>query len=77
MATLKEIRKKLGMTQKELAEKAGINIRQLQKYESGEYSLENMTIKTANLISGALECSVETLIKLATQKEEEYGKHEN
>ena len=27
----------MGMTQKELAEKSGINIRQIQKYESGEY----------------------------------------
>lgn len=42
---LKEIRKSQGLTQKALAEKAGINIRQIQKYESGEYDIGNMTLK--------------------------------
>lgn len=67
---LKEIRKSHGMTQKQLAEKAGINIRQLQKYESGEYALENMTIKTAEAVSKALGCSVDVLTN-PNKKEEE------
>ena len=50
MATLKELRKLCGMTQKELAEKSGVNIRQIQKYESGEYAIDNMTTKTADAI---------------------------
>lgn len=64
MANLKELRKLCGMTQKELAEKSGINIRQIQKYESGEYALNNMTAKTANAISGALGCSIEDLMSI-------------
>ena len=51
-----------GLTQKELAEKAGINIRQIQKYESGEYDIGNMTLKNAIAIAKALECSAEDLM---------------
>ena len=66
MATLKELRKLCGMTQKELAEKSGVNIRQIQKYESGEYSLDNMTAKTADAISHALGCSIDDLVNMNT-----------
>lgn len=64
MATLKELRKLCGMTQRELAEKSGVNIRQIQKYESGEYSLDNMTAKTADAISHALGCSIDDLVNM-------------
>lgn len=66
MATLKELRKLCGMTQKELSEKSGVNIRQIQKYESGEYSLDNMTAKTADAISHALGCSIDDLVNMNT-----------
>ena len=66
MATLKELRKLCGMTQKELAEKSGVNIRLIQKYESGEYSLKNMTAKTADAISHALGCSIDDLVNINT-----------
>ena len=52
----------MGMTQKELAEKSGINIRQIQKYESGEYDTGNMTLKNAIAISDTLECDVRDLL---------------
>lgn len=52
----------MGMTQKELAEKSGINIRQIQKYESGEYDTGNMTLKNAVAIAKALECSTDDLL---------------
>ena len=64
MLTLKEIRKLCGMTQKELEEKSGVNIRQIQKYESGEYSIENMTSKTASAIAESLGITIEELINL-------------
>lgn len=51
-----------GLTQKELAGKSGINIRQIQKYESGEYDIGNMTLKNAIAIAKALECSAEDLM---------------
>lgn len=52
----------MGMTQKELAEKSGINIRQIQKYESGEYDTGNMTLKSALALAKALECEAKDLI---------------
>ena len=52
----------MGMTQKELAEKAGINIRQIQKYESGEYDTGNMTLKNAVSLAKVLECNAEDLL---------------
>lgn len=52
----------MGMTQKELAEKSGINIRQIQKYESGEYDTGNMTLKNALALAKALECEAKDLI---------------
>lgn len=66
MATLKEMRKLCGMTQRELAEKAGLNIRLIQKYESGEYSIENITSKTAGSIASSLGVTIEELISLNT-----------
>lgn len=51
-----------GITQKELAEKSGVNIRQIQRYESGASGCENMTLKNAISISEALECEVKDLL---------------
>jgi transcriptional regulator with XRE-family HTH domain len=64
MAGLKELRNFIGLTQKELAEKAGVNIRQIQKYESGEYSIENMTAKTAQGVSNALGCAIDEMLNI-------------
>lgn len=52
----------MGITQKELAEKSGVNIRQIQKYESGEYDIANMTLKNAIALAKALECEVKDLL---------------
>lgn len=52
----------MGMTQRELAEKSSINIRQIQKYESGEYDTGNMTLKNALALAEALECEVKDLL---------------
>lgn len=55
-------RTSMEMTQKELAEKSGVNIRQIQKYESGEYDVERMALKNAIAIAKELECSVDDLL---------------
>lgn len=52
----------LEMTQRELSEKSGVNIRQIQKYESGEYDTGNMTLRSALSLSEALECEVRDLL---------------
>ena len=64
MLTLKEIRKLCGMTQKELEEKSGVNIRQIQKYESGECGIENMSAKNAGAIANAFGVTFEELTSL-------------
>ena len=43
MAELKEIRKIIGLTQKELAEQSEIYIRHIQRLESGESDIKNIT----------------------------------
>ena len=53
---------KAGLTQRQLAEKSDINIRLVQKYESGEYDLANMTAKSLLEISDALEIDPHCLI---------------
>ena len=52
----------MGMTQKELSEKSGVNIRQIQRYESGASGCENMTLKNAIAISDTLACDVRDLL---------------
>lgn len=55
-------RSSMWMTQKELAEKSGVNIRQIQRYESGTSGCENMTLKNAIAIADVLECDVRDLL---------------
>lgn len=55
-------RSSMGMTQKDLAEKSGVNIRQIQRYEAGTSGCENMTLKNAIAIADALECDVRDLL---------------
>lgn len=62
MAELKELRKFMNMTQKELAEKSGINLRQIQKYEYGEYDTGKMMLRNAIALADALECDVRELL---------------
>ena len=51
-----------GMTQKELSEKTGINIRQIQKYECGECDTGKMMLRNAIALADALECDVRELL---------------
>lgn len=50
------------MTQKELAEKSHVNIRQIQRYEGDTSDAGNMTLKNAIAIADALECDVRDLL---------------
>jgi DNA-binding XRE family transcriptional regulator len=52
-------RLELGLTQKQLAEKSGINIRQIQKIESGEVSIRNITLANAIALAKALDVPTE------------------
>lgn len=51
-----------GLTQRELSEKSGINIRQIQRYEGSSSDTGNMTLKNALALSEALGCDVKDLL---------------
>ena len=64
MAELKELRRFMGITQKELASKAGVNIRYIQKLESGEVDINNITSQNRDAIEKALQISIEEMKSL-------------
>lgn len=59
---IKAYRKKQGLTQTGLANRAGLNIRQIQKIENGEAQTENVTLKTMQAIAQALHVKIDDLI---------------
>ena len=59
---VKMYRKKQGLTQADLANRAGLNIRQIQKIENGEVQTENITLKTMQAIAHALNAKIDDLI---------------
>lgn len=48
----------VNMTQQATANAAGMNIRQIQKFESGERDLGNITLRNAIALAKALDCEV-------------------
>ena len=60
---LKDLRQAAGMTQAALAEKSGVNIRQIRKIELGEIKIGNITLQNAARLAGALGVSVEALLE--------------
>lgn len=46
------------MTQQQVADATGINIRQIQKFESGESDLGNITLRNAIALAVAFNCDV-------------------
>ena len=59
---VKTHRKKQGLTQADLANRAGLNIRQIQKIENGEVQTENITLKTMQAIAQVLNAKIDDLI---------------
>lgn len=59
---VKTYRKKQGLTQTDLANRAGLNIRQIQKLENDEVRTENVTLKTMQAIAQALNAKIDDLI---------------
>ncbi|WP_303870466.1 helix-turn-helix domain-containing protein [Acetobacterium wieringae] len=51
---IKELRIAAGMTQRELAEKAGVNIRQIQKYEVDQPEIGNVSLRIAVALADGL-----------------------
>lgn len=51
---IKHLRTAAGMTQRELSEKTGVNIRQIQKYEVDQPEIGNVSLRIAVAMADAL-----------------------
>ena len=60
---LKARRLSLGLTLQQVADRAGILLRQYQKIEAGETHPERMTLKNAAALAKALEIPIEKLLE--------------
>lgn len=60
---LRELRRAADLTQAALAEKSGVNIRQIRKIELGEIKIGNITLQNAARLAGALGVSIEALLE--------------
>lgn len=60
---LKEMRQFRGLSQSQLAEKTGINIRTLQHYEQGSKNFDHARIDTILRVCIALGCKLDDIIE--------------
>ncbi len=61
---LHQLRKAAGLTQKELSELAGVNLRTLQQYEIGGKDINKASGKTINSLAQALHCNFYDIMDL-------------
>ena len=60
---LQRQRKRVGYSQKKLAEKSGVNLRTLQQYELGAKDLRKAAVDSVMALASVLGCSVEELLE--------------
>lgn len=63
MSKLQTVRKKVGVSQAQLAEKAGINIRTLQHYEQMSKNFDHARMDTILRVCLALDCKIEDIVE--------------
>lgn len=66
---LKERREQLGLTQQQVADIASVNIRQYQRFESGERKISSTSFRIGVAIADALELDVHELVHTPTVEE--------
>lgn len=62
MSKLKKLRTAKNMTQKQLADGSGVNIRQIQRVENGDSDMSNITLGNAIKLADALGVEVKELL---------------
>ena len=62
MSKLKKLRAAKNMTQKQLADGSGVNIRQIQRVENGDSDMSNITLGNAIKLADALGVDVKELL---------------
>ncbi len=60
---LQVMRKKVGYSQRELAEKSGVNLRTLQQYELGAKDINKASVQSVTALAVALGCEIEDIIE--------------
>lgn len=63
MTKLQTIRKSKGLSQSQLANASGVNLRTLQDYEQGSKDINKVAGITLYKLAQALECNVEDLLE--------------
>ena len=63
MNKLKDTRTRVGISQSELAEKSGVNIRMIQQYEQGIRDINKAQVETVYRLAVALSCKIEDIIE--------------
>lgn len=63
MTKLKSKRVEVGMSQSQLAEKAGLNVRTLQHYEQASKPFDHARIDTIMKVCIALGCKIEDILE--------------
>lgn len=64
MSKLKEARERAGLTQKELSERSGVNLRTIQDYEQGRKSINKAQGLSLYRLADALNVTIEELLEL-------------
>ena len=64
MSNLKPIRESAGLSQSQLAELSGVNVRLIQDYEQGHKNINHAKAITLYSLSKALKCTIEDLLEI-------------
>ena len=67
---LQQQRKKCGYSQRELAEKSGVNLRTLQQYELKTKDIGKASVQTVIALAAVLGCPIEDLLEYAENDNE-------
>ncbi len=62
MSNLKKMREQKLMTQAELSEKSGVNIRMIQYYEQGAKDIKKGNVLTVLSLADALGCEIKEIL---------------
>lgn len=68
---LQQQRKRCGYSQKELAERSGVNLRTLQQYELKTKDISKASVQTVLALANVLGCRVEDLVEYSTEESKE------
>ncbi|MGN1038213.1 MAG: helix-turn-helix domain-containing protein, partial [Mailhella sp.] len=65
---MKRLRRQVGLSQRELAEKSGISLRTIQQYEQRQKNINKAQVSTLLPLCMALYCEVKDLLEPAVQE---------